>query len=208
MNIGTKGKRVRRDPMAGRRAALWLAAALLLTGAGCAGGQRMGASAAQMAEEPRAADAVAVQVIRADYICAAAEGPGEPEPDGAFLVRSDLPLDAELQAVLWEACRECGVMYSLALGVMDVESDFQVDAVSAAGCYGLMQLNPKYFPSGLSPEENIRYGVEFLAEKIDQYGGDLEAALTAYYAGHDTGDREYSTKVLRAAEGWFCHDED
>lgn len=188
-----------------RRAAteLLAVALLFLNLAGCIGGQWTSLHTTQVAEEQRTADAVVVQAIQTNYTCAAAEGSEEPEPGGSFTTRDDVPLDAGLQAVLWEACREYGVMYSLALGVMDVESDFQVDAVSEADCYGLMQLNPKYFPSGLSPEDNIRYGVEFLAEKIAQYDGDLEAALTAYHAGHDTGDREYSTKVLRAAEGWF-----
>lgn len=125
----------------------------------------------------------------------------EPVETGDFMAREDVPLDADLQAVLWEACEEYGVEYALALGLMEVESSFWEDAVSAANCYGLMQLNPKYFPSGLSSEDNIRYGVAFLAEKIAQYGN-LEAALTAYNAGHDTGDREYAGNVLAAAERW------
>lgn len=182
-----------------RAAAALLAAALLFANfAGCVGGTRTSPCPTQMEDT----DAVAAKVIRADFVYAAAESAGGPAA-GAFSAREDVPLDAELQAVLWEACEEHGVTYALALGVMDVESDFQVDAVSEEDCYGLMQLNPKYFPSDLAPADNIRWGVAFLAEKIAQYDGDLEAALTAYNAGHDTGDREYSAKVLRAAEGWW-----
>lgn len=65
-----------------------------------------------------------------------------------------------------------------------------------------MQLNPDYFPADLSPTENIQYGVAFIAEKLDQYAGNVGAALTAYNAGHDTGNREYAEKVMAAAERW------
>lgn len=112
-----------------------------------------------------------------------------------------IPLSAELQAVLREACAEHGVPMPLALGVIQVESRFQPDAVSPEGCYGLMQLNPKYFPAGLSPADNLQAGVEYLGRLLTQRG-DPAAALTAYNAGHDTGSRTYADAVFAAAEGW------
>lgn len=126
----------------------------------------------------------------------------EAETEPAFAYRLDVPLTEELQEAVWDACQEHNVEYALVLGLIEVESTFRTDAVSCVGCYGLMQLNPQYFPSGLSPAENIRYGVAFLAEKLDQYTGDIGAALTAYNAGHDTGSREYAEKVMAAAERW------
>ena len=111
------------------------------------------------------------------------------------------PLSDELYIILLDACEESGVEVPLALGVIEVESGFDVDAVSPAGCYGLMQLNPEYFPSGLTAGENIRTGTEYLGSLLDRYG-DTGAALTAYNAGHDTGDREYAEKVIGAAERW------
>lgn len=45
---------------------------------------------------------------------------------------------------------------------MEVESRFRVDAVSREGCYGLCQLNPRFFPDKLSPADNIRSGIEHL----------------------------------------------
>ena len=111
------------------------------------------------------------------------------------------PLSDELYIVLLDACDESSVEVPLALGVIEVESGFDVDAVSPAGCYGLMQLNPEYFPSGLTAGENIRTGTEYLGSLLDRYG-DTGAALTAYNAGHDTGDREYAEKVIGAAERW------
>ena len=73
--------------------------------------------------------------------------------------------------------------------------------MSPAGCYGLMQLNPEYFPSGLTAGENIRTGTEYLGSLLDRYG-DTGAALTAYNAGYDTGNRGYTEKVIGAAEKW------
>ena len=128
----------------------------------------------------------------------------EPEEPAAevFTFREDVPLSAELQEVLWDACQEHKVEYALALGLIETESSFNPEAVSYVGCYGLMQLNPDYFPTDLSPAENIQYGVAFIAEKLDQYAGNVGAALTAYNAGHDTGNREYAEKVMAAAERW------
>ena len=123
-------------------------------------------------------------------------------PAEVFTFREDVPLSAELQEVLWDACQEHKVEYALALGLIETESSFNPEAVSYVGCYGLMQLNPDYFPTDLSPAENIQYGVAFIAEKLDQYAGNVGAALTAYNAGHDTGNREYAEKVMAAAERW------
>lgn len=111
------------------------------------------------------------------------------------------PLTDSEYAVLVEACDEHGIDVSLVLGLIQVESNFRPDAVSKAGCRGYMQLNPKYHPSDLSPEENIRYGVAFLASQFERYGN-LESGLTAYNAGRDTGDTSYARKVMRAAEEW------
>lgn len=111
------------------------------------------------------------------------------------------PLTDREYAVLVEACDEHGIDVSLVLGLIQVESNFRADAVSKAGCRGYMQLNPKYHPSDLSPEENIRYGVAFLASQFERHGN-LESGLTSYNAGHDTGDTSYARKVMRAAEEW------
>ena len=63
------------------------------------------------------------------------------------------------------------------------------------------QLNRDYFPSDLPAGENIRYGMEYLGRLLAQYDT-IEAALTAYNAGHDTGSRVYANAVLAAAEKW------
>lgn len=113
----------------------------------------------------------------------------------------DAPLGEAEAAALVSACGEYDIDLSLALGLIFVESRFIPDAVSSEGCYGLCQLNPVYFPSDLTPVENIETGMKFLGELLDKYQ-DVPAALTAYNAGHDTGDRTYANAVLAAAENW------
>ena len=108
-------------------------------------------------------------------------------------------LPPEHEAVLREVCEESGVPYALALGLIYTESRFTPNAVSKSGCYGYCQLNPRYFPSGLSPEDNIRHGIGWLGELIGEYG-DVAAALTAYSVGHDDGSRWYAELVMSAAE--------
>lgn len=137
-------------------------------------------------------------------------GSGEDPNEGEYITealvaqgyfREDVPLSFELQDALHTACEANNVPYHVALGLIEVESGFDPEAVSPAGCYGLCQLNPQYFPSGLTPAENIKAGMEYLGSLIDRYG-DLGAALCAYHDGHDTGRRGYSNAVLEAAEKW------
>lgn len=130
------------------------------------------------------------------------EIPEEPEvPPVEDWYIETIPLDKKLQEVVWNSCGEYGVDYFTALGLIQVESNFQVDAVnSRSGCYGLMQLNPHYFPTGLTPKQNIEFGCGYLGELIERYKGDVEAALTAFNAGHDTGHRWYARAVLEATD--------
>ena len=121
------------------------------------------------------------------------------EDQGYF--RADAPLDYELQDVLQTAAQANGVPYHVALGLIYVESRFDPEAVSPAGCRGLCQLHPRYFPADLTPAENIEAGMEYLGSLIERYG-DLNAALCSYHDGHDTGRRGYSNAVLEAAECW------
>lgn len=116
--------------------------------------------------------------------------------------RDDVPITYELQDITQTACEEFGVPYSLALAVMEQESGFQTDAENPSGCYGIMQLNPDFFPSGLSPAENIRAGVAYLGELLDTYG-DVERAVTAYFYGPSNRTSSwYSNEVLERVDKW------
>ncbi len=112
----------------------------------------------------------------------------------------DVPLTTEELTVLLETCEAGNINPETGLGLIQYESSFDPYALNErSGCYGYCQLNPRYFPSGLSPVENIRAGIEYLAYQLERYDGDLEAALTAYNAGYDTGDRTYAEQVIAAS---------
>lgn len=113
-----------------------------------------------------------------------------------------LPLARELQQVAYNAACDNGVDYLLVLAVIQIESGFDPSAVSYCGSYGLMQLNPRYFPSGLTNAENIQAGTAYLGQLLEQYQGDVPAALRAYNRGYDDGARGYSNAVLAAEESW------
>lgn len=114
--------------------------------------------------------------------------------------REDVPLSRELQEVLWEACQESGVPFLLALGLIETESNFDPEADNGV-CYGLTQLNKRYWPDFLTPDDNIRCGIGYLGELLSYYG-DTAVALTIYNAGFDSGDRTYADAVLASAEKW------
>ena len=110
------------------------------------------------------------------------------------------PLSDELFWAVDAAADTYHVPICLALGLIEVESGFDAEAVSPKGCYGLTQLNPKFFPSGLSAEENVQTGLAHLGSLLERY--DTMTALTIYNAGRDTGSRVYANKVMEAAWAW------
>ena len=110
------------------------------------------------------------------------------------------PLSDELFRAVDAAADTYHVPICLALGLIEVESGFDAEAVSPKGCYGLTQLNPKFFPSGLSAEENVQTSLAHLGSLLERY--DTMTALTIYNAGRDTGDREYANKVMETAWAW------
>lgn len=72
--------------------------------------------------------------------------------------------------------------------VIEVESNWQPDAVSSKGAVGLMQLMPATAVrlgvwNRFRIEENIRAGVQYLAWLMRAFGGDLRLVTAAYYVG-------------------------
>ena len=139
-------------------------------------------------------------VVTYDYEKPSAEPIETPAPEHDY---SWIPLAENLAEQLVNSCEEFNVPLELAIAVMEQESNFQVDALNeTTGCYGLMQLNPLYFPSGLSPEENIRYGVEYLGILLSQYGSEAHAATAYFYGPTDTENSWYSDEVIDKADKW------
>jgi soluble lytic murein transglycosylase len=112
-------------------------------------------------------------------------------PDLGLILRRQLG-----QAIAEEA-RKTGYDPLLILAIIDVESDFEEEAISMKGARGLMQIRPStlHFLASkeglrLSREEVaadpalcVRLGIRYLRNLQDRFGGDLELALMAYNAG-------------------------
>lgn len=85
---------------------------------------------------------------------------------------------------------EQGVDVKLVEAIIQVESNFNPQAVSRVGCKGLMQLHPETAKRFgvvdiFDPEQNIRGGVTYLRWLIDYFEEDLSRAVAAYNAGEN-----------------------
>ena len=108
-----------------------------------------------------------------------------------------LTLRQQLAHAIAEEAQAAGYDPLLILAIIDVESDFEEDAVSNRGARGLMQIQPTtlYFlaqKEGLrltreevaqDPALCVRLGVRYLRSLQNRFGGDIDFALMAYNAG-------------------------
>ena len=120
-----------------------------------------------------------------------------------------------------EAAKLHNIDPALVHAVIQVESAYNVKAVSPKGAVGLMQLMPatglRYGVSAKqlrSPADNIRAGTRYLAELLQMFGGDVKLALAGYNAGEGAvlkyGNRvppyretqAYVPRVLAFYERW------
>lgn len=95
---------------------------------------------------------------------------------------------ASMDSIFEEAAQAYNVPLALLKAVGKAESGFNANAVSPAGAQGVMQLMPAT-AQALGVEDpfdarsNIMGGAKYIAEKLNQYNGDIELALAAYNAG-------------------------
>jgi soluble lytic murein transglycosylase len=131
----------------------------------------------------------------------------QPDPDLALIdsvlakraPELGLVLRSQVSRAIAEEARRAGYDPLLILAIIDVESDFDPEAVSSRGARGLMQIQPvtlHWFAEKqglrLSREEMaadpalcVRLGIRYLRSLQDRFGGDLPTALMAYNAGPD-----------------------
>ena len=120
------------------------------------------------------------------------------EPDH---VRDDIPLDADIQRLLYQACDETGIRYELALSVIHQESRFQNIVGDNGNSIGYMQIQPRWHSDrmerlGVSdladPYGNFLVGCDYLAEMLGKDRG-IEWALHAF-----NGGPSYANKMAKA----------
>jgi Transglycosylase SLT domain len=112
------------------------------------------------------------------------EFPEQNEPQA----REEGPLPGWLSAVTESIAREYGVSPRLVKFIIWTESRGNPRKVSAKGAKGLMQLMPLVVqhykvPDPYDPVANIRGGVQYLSNLLEDFCGDIPLALAAYNAG-------------------------
>lgn len=129
----------------------------------------------------------------------------------------DVPLTRELQAHIFAECEKYGVDPAIVIAMCYRESSYEEGAVGDDGrSFGLMQIQERYHKERmerlgvtdlLDPMQNVTVGIDFLAELLDRYNGDIGKALTAYNRGHYAGTTtQYAANVLETAEGLMAND--
>ena len=106
-------------------------------------------------------------------------------------VRDDIPLDAETQLLLWQACEETGVVYELAMAVIWQETDFRNIKGDDGASAGYMQVQERWHRERMKrlgvtdltdPYSNFLVGCDYLAELANKDRG-TEWMLHAYNGG-------------------------
>jgi len=92
----------------------------------------------------------------------------------------------ELEQLTDEEAKKRGIHPALARAVIEKESGWDPSAVSGSGARGLMQLMPETAKElgvgdSFNPEENLRGGLDYLKQQIDEFG--VPKGLAAYNWG-------------------------
>lgn len=123
----------------------------------------------------------------------------------------DVPLDYELQLHIISEAVEHDIDPAIIIAMAYKESTYRPGAIGDGGkSLGLLQIQPKWHSKRmkklgctdlLDPYQNITVGVDYLAEQINRYGGNLAKGLTAYNKGHYAGTvTKYAKTILAHAE--------
>lgn len=114
-------------------------------------------------------------------------------PEVSEVFYYDIPLSDSLQRYIYEICADEKVPVTLVLAMIEHESYFNPEIVSATDDYGLMQINAVNHEwleedyrcaDMLNPYQNVFCGVKIVSTYIDKYDGDLTKALMAYNMGN------------------------
>lgn len=110
------------------------------------------------------------------------------------VVLYDVPLAADLQIHIIETCEEHHIDPAIVMAMAYRESGFNAEAIGDGGdSYGLLQIQPRWHYGRmerlgctdlLDPFQNVTVAVDYLAEQLDRYDGDMAKALVAYNQGH------------------------
>lgn len=120
----------------------------------------------------------------------------------------DIPLSRSIQDHIFAECERYDLPPEIIIAMIERESDFDPDNMGDNGqAYGLMQIHPRWHSKRmeklnctnlLDPYQNITVGVDYLAELLDKYDGNIAHALTAYNQGSYKGTiTNYAKSILK-----------
>ena len=123
----------------------------------------------------------------------------------------DVPLSKGLQLHIIETAEFYGIDPAIIFAIAYHESTYNPKAIGDNGnSIGLLQVQERWHGARmgrlgadnlLDPYQNVLVGVDFLAELLDRYDGDMAKALVAYNRGHYSGTITYYAKaVMEKAE--------
>ena len=123
----------------------------------------------------------------------------------------DVPLDEALQLHIISEAVEHDIDPAIIIAMAYKESTYRADAIGDNGnSYGLLQIQKKWHKKRmeklgctdlLDPYQNVTVGVDYLAEQINRYGGDVAKGLTAYNKGHYAGKvTNYAKTIMSLAK--------
>jgi soluble lytic murein transglycosylase-like protein len=104
------------------------------------------------------------------------------------LSRGNLRYYTRYSSIIKKAASKYKLDHKLVSAVVQVESQFNPNAVSRTGAVGLMQLMPSTarqlgVKDSYDPSQNIEGGTKYLRYLVERFGGDITLALAAYNSG-------------------------
>lgn len=180
----------------------------------------LGAIAHAIAEASRKPKVEPVMVMQSFPLSNVTSIEEDPEPPEVPAFYYDVPMDHDLQDYIRDLCSEYDVPMDLIMAIIQCESGFQSNAVSATDDFGLMQINEINrdrvrselgVTDLLNPEQNVLAGVYLFSEHYHSCSGDIEYALLRYNCGPtgakklwDKGIRStyYTQKILKAYQAF------
>ena len=127
----------------------------------------------------------------------------EPTVEEVDPIRNDIPMDAELQRLLYKACDETEIPYELALAVIQKETGFRNVTGDGGNSTGYMQVQERWHKARMKrlgvtdlsdPYGNFLVGCDYLSELL-RYDLGIEWALMAY-----NGGPLYASKMVKAGK--------
>ena len=127
-----------------------------------------------------------------------------------FKYVKDIPLPYEFQTYINRACDFYEIAPEIIFSMIAKESNYQADEIGDNGdSEGLMQVQRQHHEERmeklgcddlLNPYQNVLVGVDYLAELLGYYDGNMSKALTAYNAGATGAYEYYFSQGIEASE--------